>query len=168
MRRNEEAKLLKPCREWLEKFLREKHRRATITLLSKTDRQQLRYSLNAIGLMERFPDSTAWEVKVDVAAVLEQRGKSDLVFVELKANAITLRDVGQLLGYCRICRPISAFLLSPKGPSADLERLLKTYGRTDVLAFGSTTIRVGRWNLQQKGPDWGTLIPSGELPATLA
>lgn len=163
MRRREEAKLLEPCRAWFARFLRESCRGATVTILGDTDRKQLRYALTDSELAGQFAESSAWEVKVDVAAVMQAKSKLALGFVELKAKPISLVDLGQLLGYCRVCRPAIAFLLSPDGPSADLYRLLTTYGRTDILAFEHSEIRVGTWDCARGAPDWGTLIPSGVL-----
>ncbi len=162
-----EDKLLKPCRDWLRSFLAQKHHRASIKILPNTDHQQLRRALNGCGLTSFFPESSAWEVKVDVVAVILRGSAAKLVFTELKAKSITLRDVGQLLGYCRVCRPAGAFILSPEGPSSDLHRLLITYGRTDILRFGDEYIRVGAWDGARKSPDWSSLIPSGVL-ATVA
>jgi hypothetical protein len=159
----EEEKLLLPCREWLAGFLRQKYRGATITILEDTDRRQLRYPLNDAGLAERFPECSAWEVKVDVVATFQRRKSTNLVFVELKARPISLVDVGQLLGYCRVCHPSSAYLLSSAGISSQLERLLTTYGRTDVLDFGNDVIRVGAWDVGKGEPDWSSMIPSGDL-----
>ncbi len=167
MAKREEDKLLEPCRRWLSGFLKEKHPRATVIILPKTDRKQLRYALNDVGLAPCFAESSAWEVRVDVVAAVQKRRQTTLVFVELKAKPISLVDVGQLLGYCRVCRPRGAYLLSSQGLSSDLHRLLTTYGRTDVLDFGNDAMRVGRWDVARTSPDWSSMIPPGDL-ATIA
>jgi len=161
MARNKEQKLLAPCREWLKGTLREKFPRASIEILADTDRKYLRSALSAAGLACEFPDCGAWEVKVDVVGVVRRRHLTTLAFVELKAAPISLAHVGQLLGYCRVSKPSLALLLSPEGASSDLERLLTTYGRTDILAFEGNTIRVGAWDTARAEPDWGSLIPRG-------
>lgn len=163
MARQPEAKLLRPCRQWLDGFLNRRFRNATITVLKGTERRRLGASLGAADLGQGFPEASAWEVMVDVAAVVQRRQSASLVFVELKASPIKLRDVGQLLGYCRVCRPIEAFLLSPEGPSADLDRLLTTYGRTDVLRYEGRYIHVGRWLSTRAEPDLTEMIPGGVL-----
>lgn len=163
MGHTKERDLLRPCRAWLCRFLSDKYRRATITILPDTDRMQLRHSLNKAGLSSQFPESSAWEVRVDVAAVVARANRTSLAFVELKARPLLLRDVGQLLGYCRVCQPIIAFLLSSEGLSPELDRLLKAYGRTDVLSFGADSIRVGSWHVGRASPDWSTIIPPGAL-----
>ena len=157
------AKLLEPCRAWLRSFLGQKCSRANITIIPDTDRRQLRSALNDVSLGAAFPESSAWEVKVDVVGVVSRGRRNSLAFVELKVKPISLVNVGQLLGYCRVCRPTEAFLLSSMGLSSDLYRLLTTYGRTDILRFESGVIRVGGWDVSQGSPDWSTVIPPGSL-----
>lgn len=158
-----EVELLSPCRNWLKTYIQEKHKRAKCEILENTDRRQLRYVLNDAGASSEFPESSAWEVKVDVVGIIRRSSKTSLAFVELKAVPISLRDVGQLLGYCRVCQPADAFLLSSQGVSTELFRLLTTYGRTDVLQFGRKIIRVGAWDNFRKIPDWSEMIPPGAL-----
>lgn len=161
MSRGTEQSLLQPCRDWLHLHLNRRHRQGRILILPNTDRRQLRHSLVEIGLQGKFPESSAWEIKADVVAVVQRQRASSLVLIELKATAATLRDVGQLLGYCRVCRPEEAFLLSARGLSPELRRLLTVYGRTDILEFGGKSLRVGKWDEARNEPDWGSVIPSG-------
>lgn len=159
-----EEELLAPCRKWFQRYLQERNRRSKCEILENTDRRQLRYVLNEAGLSGEFPEASAWEVKVDVVGFIRRRSIASLAFVELKVVPISLRDVGQLLGYCRVCRPTEAFLLSSQGLSSQLLRLLTSYGRTDVLEFGRETIRVGSWDYERGTPDWSSIIPPGALP----
>jgi hypothetical protein len=161
-----EHELLEPCRIWLLEFLRQKHRRAEIEVLPDTHKKELGAILSARGYARLFRDCSEWEVMVDVVAIVATKGKASLVFVELKSKPIKLRDVGQLLGYCRVCRPLQAFLLSPDGLSGKLHSLLATYGRSDVLQFDGGTIHVGNWDASRAQPAWGELIPGGVLPIT--
>lgn len=165
MRNSPESKLLQPCRGWLDCYLRTAHPRSVITIFPNSEQKQLRAVLNDAGFSQFFPESSAWEVKVDVVAVVQMRKQVRLVFVELKATPISLVNVGQLLGYCRVCRPSEAFLLSSMGISGDLKRLLTIYGRLDVLNFGENTIQLGNWDSARNQPDWSSLIPGGLLPS---
>jgi hypothetical protein len=158
-----ESELLDPCRGWLESYLNSAYPKSTITVLPDTQQKQLRAVLSAAELTEHFPECSAWEVKVDVAGVVQRRSGVHLAFVELKVPAISLADVGQLLGYCRVCRPTDAFLLSAGGISSDLTRLLTVYGRLDVLDFDGRSMQVGRWDKDRCQPDWSSLIPGGLL-----
>jgi hypothetical protein len=158
--RNEDS-LLAPCRAWLGDFLALRSRGRKVNILPDTEQRPLRNVLTAAGLSGRFDECGAWEARVDVVGVIASDRRADLAFVELKWQAITLRDVGQLLGYCRVCRPAHAFLLSPRGVSGELRRLLTVYGRLDVLQFENRSIYVGSWNESRSEPDWSSLIPPG-------
>lgn len=164
MARVPESTLVAPCRAWLSGYLGRRFRGAEVDVLPDTERRELRSVIDQAGLSGEFPEASAWEVQVDVVGVVRRRSRVHLSFVELKSGPIKLVDVGQLLGYCRVCRPSEAFVLSPVGPSADLRRLLTVYERTDILTFGDEFIRVGVWNLDRGEPDWGSLSPPGAFP----
>jgi hypothetical protein len=155
---------LSPCREWIAAFLIGRNPESKVHVLPNTERTRLRHSLSRAGLAAHFPESTAWEMKVDVAAIVQSTKSVRLVLVELKAKEITLPNVGQLLGYCRVCRPVSAFLLSPRGLSTGLRRLLVSFGRTDILFYDDRSIQVGSWDTARGCPDWGSLLPRGIVP----
>jgi len=159
-----ERRLYAPCRSWLQVALQAQHPRSTVVVLPDTDRRKLGQVLEAAEYSDRFPESSAWNVRVDVVAVIERRRLCSLAFVELKSRPITLVDVGQLLGYCRVCKPELALLLSPSGVSAELSRLLNGFGRTDILTFERNTIVVGKWDVRRSMPDWQHLTPPGLFP----
>jgi hypothetical protein len=163
MRRWPEAELVAPCRAWLAGFLKEQSPRCDVRVLPSTERRELRRVIDEAGLRSMFPECGAWEVQVDVVGVVQRKRTIALTFVELKAGYVTLTDVGQLLGYCRVCRPAQAFLLSPMGSSADLRRLLVVYGRQDVLEFDRGMIQIGPWDRDTRAPRWGDMIPGGVL-----
>ncbi len=88
-----------------------------------------------------------------------------LAFVECKVAPITLRDVGQLLGYSLVARPLLSFLVSPSGLSDRLATLLLTFGRHDVLTYGrNRMIRLAVWDTARREIDLSTLVPRGSHP----
>jgi len=135
-----------------------------VVILPDTDRRKLGNVLDDQQYTDRFIEASAWDVRVDVVGLIEHRGRCSLAFVELKAKPITLVDVGQLLGYCRVCRPEVALLLSPNGLSDELSRLLRAFGRTDILTFGHGTMTVGVWDTRRAQPDFRQLTPPGLFP----
>ena len=165
---HEEEHLYPPCREWLAAFLTEHYRRSEITILNDTDRRKLSAVIQSAGFAEYFPECSVWDVKVDVVGLIQSARSSFLAFVELKTKPVTLRDLGQLIGYCRVCKPVFALLLSPNGLSQELGRLLKSYGRLDVLTIPNGQIGVGTWDQTQSSPEWQTMIPGGNLPTLVS
>lgn len=98
----------------------------------------------------------------DVTGVVRTDTSLRFAFVECKTAPITLRDVGQLLGYSLVAKPDWAFLLSPEGLSSRLNTLLVTYGRQDILTYASNrAIRLASWDTRRSEIDSSTLIPKG-------
>jgi hypothetical protein len=104
----------------------------------------------------------AYEIQVDVTGMVRTGDLIRLAFVECKIGPITLRDVGQLLGYSLVARPEWSFLLSPAGLSDRLNTLLVTYGRQDVLGYArNRVIRLAAWSTARREIEASTLIPKG-------
>jgi hypothetical protein len=149
--------------EWLALNLKSGHPKARITT-ADTHKTELSSFLRAKNLNRRFSDSDAYEIQVDVTGIVEGRDFVKLAFVECKIGPITLRDVGQLLGYSLIAKPEWSYLLSPAGLSNRLSMLLVTYGRQDVLLYGKNKyIRTAAWNLDRCEIDIPTLLPKGSF-----
>ena len=154
---------LNGARRWFDRYLSDCYCPASVGILPRTDVRMLRDALNAAEVGRRFPESSAWNMKLDVVGVIQFRDHPQLAFLQIKTHALSLADVGQFLGYCMVCQPAKAFLFSPAGLSGDLKRLLHVYGRTDVLVFGAHTMRVGTWRTDRGEPDWGGVTPPGEM-----
>ena len=127
-----------------------------------THKTELSSFLRREGFHRHFPDSSAYEIEVDVTGVIERRDSVKLAFVECKIGPITLRDVGQLLGYSLVARPELSFLVSPRGLSDRLAAQLLTFGRQDILVYGKDRlIRLGVWDEARGELDVSTLVPKG-------
>lgn len=161
MRLESEAVLYKPVAEWLQSYLAGSLRRCEV-MAHDTHSTDLSTFLRAQTLQKWFPDWSAYEIKVDVTAVIRSKKSVSLAFAECKKGPITLRDVGQLLGYSLVARPTFSVLVSPEGLSERLSSLLLTFGRQDVLAYGDNrSIRLAQWNLLRREVNLATLLPPG-------
>ena len=121
--------------------------------------------INELGLQSLFPQFNAWDVKVDVTGIVWNLKVGHIALVECKIKQLTLRDVGQLLGYSRVVNPILSILASPAPPSDPLITLLRDYGRLDVLEYGSQQryIRIGRWDQTRAEIMPSSILPRGRL-----
>lgn len=85
-----------------------------------------------------------------------------LFFIEAKKTRLTIRDLGQLLVYCKLIDPEEAFLLSSAGLGS-LNKLIISLAREDLLDYGAGTkikkMRVGKWDVVKENIDYRTLIP---------
>ena len=160
-----EAEFYRPVRAWLERVLRDKYKRMNIQVFDSHN-VKLSRLIADLGLQRCFPQFNAWDVKVDVTGVVSSGQTGYLALVECKANQLTLRDVGQLLGYSIVVNPILSVLTSPCSPSDPLITLLKDYGRLDVLQYGPRRrhIRIAKWDTTRNEIIPNSLIPSGRFP----
>jgi hypothetical protein len=159
--RNPESALYPQVSAWLARSLRDRHPRANVAAYD-THSIDLAALLRREGLHSLFKDCDAYEIQVDVTAIVKTSSSIRLAFVECKVGPITLRDVGQLLGYSLVARPEWSYLVSPGGLSDCLNRLLLTYGRQDILRYGKNqSIRLATWNVGRAELDLRTVVPKG-------
>jgi hypothetical protein len=99
-------------------------------------------------MADAFPGSPTFEIRVDVVgSASDPRGRPLLFLVEVKHTPANLSALAQLLGYCRIVQPEAAWLLSPKGWSISLAKLVRDFGRADLLEFApGKKITVSKWD----------------------
>ena len=159
-----EAELYEPVQGWLERVLRAKYRRMKVHVFDSHNIKLSRL-ISDIGLQRCFREFNAWDVKVDVTGVVSDGRVGHLALVECKAKQLTLRDVGQLLGYSIVVNPILSVLASPCSPTDPLITLLKDYGRLDVLQYGPERrhIRIARWDKVRNEIMPDSIVPPGRL-----
>lgn len=144
---------------WLQTFLEIKHTNALV----------MTYDVHAIDLSDFiqrnnytrfFPEYATYKIRVDLLGVIIENDTCKLVFVEVKDTALSLINLSQLLGYCKILRPEFAYLISPRGLSRPLSQLLTHFNRIDILEFDKNKFaRVARWNPTRNAIELDSIIP---------
>jgi hypothetical protein len=158
-----ESYMYEPVRDWWERFLKERYKRSQVSV-SNTSRIVLYKFIQDHHLEAFFPDYLTYEVEVDVTGIMLTGDKAKLALVECKLAPIALRDVGQMLGYSKVVRPLYSLILSPRGLSDSLTRLLKSFQRFDVLDYGNgQRIRLATWSPQRQEVLSDSLLPPGEF-----
>ena len=159
-----ELELYEPVCTWLERVLRERYKRMRIRVFD-THKIKLSRLINDLGLQSLFPKFNAWDVKVDITGIASNEKHGYLALVECKVKQLTLRDIGQLLGYSIVVNPVLSVLTSPAPPTDTLITLLKDYGRLDVLEYGPEKryIRIARWDIVKNEIILSSVIPQGRL-----
>ena len=159
-----EVELYGPVRTWLKRVLTEHYKRMDVHVF---DSHNIKLSklISKLGLQSLFPQFNAWDVKVDVTGVISDKTKGYLALVECKVKQLTLRDIGQLLGYSIVVNPVLSVLTSPASPTDPLLTLLKDYGRLDVLEYGPQKryIRIARWDNVKNEVVPSSVLPPGRL-----
>jgi hypothetical protein len=147
--------------DWLKGVLQSQNKRAEIRVWDSSATSLIQIIENN-NLAEFYPDYQSFDIAVDVVGAIYRKDRPDLIFVECKHKPITLRDLGQLLGYCRVAKPAKALLISPEYISQSMHYLLKTYDRTEVLDYGdSQSILIARWDQSKRDIDISSIIPTG-------
>lgn len=158
-----EKDLYPDVRAWFTRYLKDRIGRGKIEVIDTHSINLSRLIIDR-GLQRSLPQASSFDIKVDITAIIKQRKQIKFAFVECKLTPISLRDLGQILGYSRVADPLYSFIISPELISTPLLNLFQVFGRYDILDYGSNKrIRIAMWNNQRKEIDSNTIIPPGPL-----
>ncbi|MEM0050520.1 MAG: hypothetical protein QXV17_11355 [Candidatus Micrarchaeaceae archaeon] len=154
-----EKDLYPEIENWLNNYLSGKYVGYQVETTHGSATRKLENVLREFGL--NFSDAILLNVKVDVVGILRNQKKEELVFVEVKEKALTLKDLGQLWGYTQLINPLESFLISPQGLGI-LSELYNTLGRRDLFVYGQKSereMKAAQWLQSEKSIDYLTMIP---------
>jgi hypothetical protein len=134
-----EEKLYEPISKWLQNYLEKEYSQEVKT--HDTSSFYLDKFIAQNNLFEEFEFCNEYEIKPDIVGFLLK--DKEICFVEVKIEALTIKDIGQLLGYCIVGKPKEAILISPEKPSANLIKTLKS--NNSILSFDGSKIKIGTW-----------------------
>lgn len=157
-----ESDLYEPVRRWFEQALSQRFRRSEVRAYD-TSHTKASSLIAGMGLQAKFPQSAVWDIQADITALIMGR-QNNVAFIECKNRRVTLRDVGQLLGYSRVAKPVVSMLLSPQPPTDTLRTLLSVYGRYDILEYDDrgTRIVIAQWDRARNAVLHAKTLPPGE------
>jgi hypothetical protein len=150
--------------EWLGRFLRSKFRSVRHVWSEDTSRSSVATFLERHNLTSHVPWWATLDIAVDVtgAVLLTTRNGRKilrLAIVEVKTHAINLRDLSQVIGYAKVVLPHFAFLISPKGWSESLHRLIRDFKRADVLEYApNRKVIVAKWDTISQSVRMGEML----------
>jgi len=154
-----ESDLYEPMREWLDTYLRDKYRGHEITTVV-TNNERLDRVLQRYGVVNEMANGI--DIQIDILGIATNIRGSKLFFIEAKITRLTLRDLGQLWGYCKLVDPAEAFLMT-SSDLGSLNKILNIFKREDLLDFGNgktiKKMKIAIWNSTTGAPDLGTIIP---------
>lgn len=156
-----ESSLYNPIKKWLRGFLQQKYKNSDVEVFV-LDRSVLCKFLQTIEIQDYFPLYQTFEIRIDILGVIKYRKKHEMVFVEVKSNEITLKDIGQIWGYSQVGKPKFSIIISPKGISDSLS-LLFSHNRYDITKYDEGKIYICKWNLDRKEVDFSKTYPPGEI-----
>jgi len=154
-----EENLYADIKNWLNSYLKERYGEYQIDTTYDTSRKALDAVLKEKGVI--INEAIGLSIKIDVIGILKKENDVKLVFVEVKNEPLTLKDLGQLWGYTQLINPIESFLLSSEGLGT-LNILFKVLKREDLLYYGpkrEKTMKVAKWDIRRKTIDYESLLP---------
>lgn len=156
-----EFELYEPMRLWLQQYLEDKYKGATIITVDSHART-LDIYLEQFGVLDKYPQTVGLDIQIDVLGIIIKNNKVSIAFIEAKKTQLNLHDLGQLWAYCKLCDPLEAFLLSSYGLGS-LNKILNNLSRIDLLEFGDKktfkSMKVAKWDVNAKCIDYKTIIP---------
>lgn len=154
-----EFDLYEPMRKWLETYLKDKYKRNEIVTVV-TNNERLDRVLRRYGIVKEMANDI--DIQIDILGIARNERSVKLFFIEAKKTKLTLRDPGQLWGYCKLIDPEEAFLMT-SASLGSLNKILNVFKREDLLDFGDGKIikkmKIAVWNINTNAPDSGTIIP---------
>ena len=154
-----EFDLYNPMTIWLKQYLSGKYKNWEV-IVEDAHSQRLDRVLYKHGIINDL--ATGVDIQIDVLGIVKKDKEYKLFFIEAKVTKLTLRDLGQLWAYCKLIDPEEAFLLTSESLGS-LNKILKTFGREDLLDFGNSKkikkMKVGIWDTVRNSIDYISLIP---------
>ncbi len=163
---NSEKVLYQPVADWLLRTMRTRFKGSYVRTFI-TSNMRLSKLIEVHGWQSMVPFWDAYDIEVDVVGALIAKKHIAFVLVEVKRNKATLRDLGQILGYCQVAKAIGGVLISPLGANSYLTKLVRVYNRLDVLQYSLNgklrNVSIARWIPDREDIDYSTVMPSSSL-----
>ncbi len=140
IRTNPEQRLYSPISKYLEKLFSK--RLGEKVLFYDTSSFYLNKFISESEIGKELEYYDQYKIKPDLVGFV--RSSKRILMAEIKATELSLKDLGQLRGYCLVANPEYAILISDKEPSLNLKKILK-FNR-NVLSYMDKTIKIARWN----------------------
>lgn len=163
-----EEALYQPICIWFYNLLKKRYKRKKI-LVEDTSRIKLSKWLETKNLLKFVSDGLCYDFKIDITGAIISADSANLILIECKAGAISVKDLSQILGYSKIALPSRAFIMSPAGANSTLSKLITVYGRIDVLNYKEkiskdSVIRICKWDVNKNTIDYNSTLPYGYHP----
>jgi len=157
-----ETALYPDVAKWLKRYLKDRHPHSSVVAYD-THKINLSKLILDKNIQAYFPQFNAFDIKVDITGLIASAKSVHMAFVECKIKPITLKDLGQILGYSKVAKPQYSFIISPEGLSTPLNSLICSFGRHDILDYGDgLRIKLATWNISRREIDSDSLVPRGE------
>jgi hypothetical protein len=112
--------------------------------------------------LKKLPNISLMQFKPDVLGILVDKldqSKIELVFLNRETKKFSLRELGEMLCYCRIANPKHAFMTSLKGLSPAVDKMINHYKNNKIILFNDKEIIIFRWDEKDDKIDEYSITP---------
>ncbi|RMW40702.1 MAG: hypothetical protein EA442_01530 [Candidatus Nitrosopelagicus sp.] len=142
----DKEKFTEKMAKWLEQHLEKKY--------EKTHNIQVIESSSNLDIipneyLKKIPNIGLMEFKPDVLGILIDKNNDaniELVFLNRETKKFGLRELGEMLCYCRIANPKHAFMVSLKGLSPAVDKMINHYKNNKIVSYKNNKIIIFRWD----------------------
>lgn len=109
-----------------------------------------------------IPNVGLMEFKPDVLAILVDRNDSnnvELIFLNRELKKFGLREIGEMLCYCRIAKPKLTIMASLQGLSPAVDRMINHSKKNQLISYDGNHIVIFRWDEEQYAIDEYSITP---------
>ena len=138
-RTSPEQKLYAPIVAW---YKRQLERFSADPFVADTSSRNLDKFIDENDLSEHFDQWDSLKIKPDIISI--QKDTHRIGIIEVKATGLTLKNVGQLLGYCLVANPDEAILVSSEDVPMNLIQAINA--NPSILEYApGRKIKIGQW-----------------------
>lgn len=154
----EKEAFTKLMHQWLETFTKEKFSNENyIDVIIPGS------NLNILSHEElsKVPNVGLMEFKPDVLGILTHKAtkKTELIFLNRETKKFSLKELGEMLCYCRIAKPTLALMASLQGLSPAVDRMINHLKKRGVISFNGNNIVIFRWDEKLGNIDKYSITP---------
>jgi len=153
---------------WIHDFLKSQFKDSEV-LTEDTSRIKLSKWLFDKGLCSRIRGAEFFDFNIGITAVTINEKDLRLYLIEHKSKIISIKDVSQMWGLCRIVQPYRSIIISHFGANENLIKLIVDNAQIDVLRYGGkenidSLIRIYKWDTERNDVDFFASLPLGFHP----
>jgi len=152
--------LTEKLESWLDNFLKKKFTNYNIEILTKAG--FLNRSANQ--KLQKLANISFLEFEPDILGILEEKmtKEIELVFLNREIKAYGIREIGEMLCFCRLAKPKLAMMVSLRGLSPQVNKMINHEKKYDILSYDLNKIKIFRWDECLNDIDKLTITPIEE------
>ncbi len=117
------------------------------------------------NFLKKLSNISLMQFKPDILGILvdkKDESKIELVFLNRETKKFSLREIGEMLCYCRIANPKHAFMTSINGLSPAVDKMINHYKNNKIISFNENQIIIFRWDEKASNIDEYSITPIEE------